>query len=60
MRLNALPYSTMCISCQREMEAHGRGAGGYGDFDWARMADARNPMEDREIRISDLEIDLSK
>lgn len=60
MRLNALPYSTMCIGCQREMEAHGHGAGGYADHDWARMADARNPMEDRDIRISDLEIDMSK
>jgi DnaK suppressor protein len=60
MRLNALPYSTMCISCQRDAESHGYGSGEYGSHDYARMADARNPMEDREVNIADLEIDMTK
>lgn len=59
-RLNALPYSTLCISCQRELETDGNWLHGRGNNDWARVSDADNPMEDRDINISDLEIDLSK
>ena len=60
MRLNALPYSTMCIVCQRDMEREGHWTAGRGETDWARMADARNPMEDRDVNIAELEIDMSK
>jgi DnaK suppressor protein len=59
-RLNALPYSTLCIKCQREMETEGGLMGGRGDFDWTRVSDHQNPMEDRDVNISDLEIDISK
>src|SRR5881628_1061328 len=38
-RLNALPYSTMCIKCQREMESEGGWMSGRGDVDWARISD---------------------
>lgn len=60
-RLNALPYTTMCIDCQREMERYpdwGRG-GSVGS--WDRLSDVPTSMEDqREVRLSDIEIDLSK
>lgn len=59
-RLNALPYSTFCIKCQREMEAEGGLLHGRTAEDWGRLADGLNSMEDREVSISDLEIDLSK
>src|SRR5690606_35066539 len=36
-RLNALPYATYCIDCQREMERSGEVPGG-GD-DWSRLTD---------------------
>ena len=58
-RLNALPFSTLCVKCQRDMETDGHWGSGLGDTDWGRIADG-NPMEDREVNISDLEIDLSK
>lgn len=60
-RLNALPYSTLCIKCQRENETHGdRGEGGYG-ADWDRVADSEHRFtERREVDISDIEMDLSK
>ncbi|MCI0705809.1 MAG: TraR/DksA family transcriptional regulator [Planctomycetia bacterium] len=58
-RLNALPFSTLCVKCQREMERDGSWGAGSGEGDWARIAEG-NPMEDREVNISDLEIDLSK
>jgi len=58
-RLNALPYSTLCIACQREMEKYPdwRDRGG----NWERDFDSITPIEDqREVDLSDLEIDLPK
>jgi DnaK suppressor protein len=60
-RLNALPYTTVCISCQREMEKYpdwdGRGHGG----NWEKVYDAARPLEEqREVNLSEIEIDLSK
>ncbi len=59
-RLNALPYSTLCIKCQREIESEGGFRDGLAAGDWARIGEGGNPMEDREVTISDLEIDLRK
>ncbi len=58
-RLNALPYTTLCIECQREMEKYpnwgGRGQAG----DWEKVFDAATPLEDqREVDLSEIEIDL--
>ncbi len=59
-RLSALPYSTLCISCQREAE---------NDSDWLEARRAQNNWEqlsaggdheDKEVNLSDLELDLSK
>ncbi len=36
-RLNALPYATLCIECQRESERYG--TSGSGDADWGRLID---------------------
>ena len=59
-RLNALPYTTVCIECQREMEK-------YPEWDerrhtnWEKVYDAATPLEDqREMNLAELEIDLSK
>ena len=46
-RLNALPYATMCIACQREVERTGAGSSG------------REAGESREELAGDLEIDVS-
>jgi DnaK suppressor protein len=59
-RLNALPYSTTCISCQREMESYpgwesrrgGRGCEKTGDAESA-------PADQRDVDLADLERDLS-
>lgn len=56
-RLNILPYSILCIKCQQEAE---------NDSDWledrmaADWANVRDTSEDREVNLSELEIDLSK
>src|SRR5437660_3564028 len=39
-RLNALPYSTTCIECQREMEHYPGWAGGRGGADWEKVFEA--------------------
>lgn len=52
-RLNALPYATLCIDCQREAERYGKGAG--SDADWGRVLDSGG---DSDMSISDIEIDV--
>src|SRR5262245_48374751 len=59
-RLNAIPYGTLCIKCQREMESEGGWLHGRSAEDWGRLSEGGNPMEDRDVKLSDLEIDLSK
>jgi DnaK suppressor protein len=58
-RLNALPFSTTCISCQREMETTGSYSGNAG-ADWEKVVEGPGRLEeDREVSISDLELDVS-
>lgn len=54
-RLNALPYATLCIECQREAERHG--AGSASDSDWGRLVDQGGG--DAELSINDIELDVS-
>jgi len=59
-RLNALPYTTLCIGCQREMEKSPGSFQRRGAGDWEKVFEAEKPLEDqREINISELEVDLS-
>lgn len=58
-RLNALPYSTLCITCQREMEHDSSWLHGRGGSDWEKVSDSSG-MEEREVSLSELELDLSK
>jgi DnaK suppressor protein len=53
-RLNALPYATLCIDCQRELERQGLSA--HGEVDWSRVFDGST---DREVTINDIELDVS-
>lgn len=50
-RLQALPYATCCIKCQRELEKHGIDAS--GPIDWAAI------FGDGDTTIADMEMDLS-
>src|SRR6516162_7892602 len=55
-RLNALPYSTTCIECQREMESYPGWEGGRGGRDWEKVYDAgQHPDEEREVNLSEIE-----
>jgi DnaK suppressor protein len=59
-RLNALPYSTLCIDCQREMEQYPDWGQAGSAGSWDRVYDSAPSTEEREVRLSDIEIDLSK
>jgi len=59
-RLNALPYSTMCIKCQRELESDAGGAGGGRFADWDKVSDVESRDNRRDVDIADLEMDLSR
>jgi DnaK suppressor protein len=54
-RLNALPYATYCIGCQREMERQGATSG--ADVDWSRLLDSSG--NDTELSINDIELDVT-
>ena len=54
-RLNALPYATLCIKCQREAEREG--GGGSGDVDWSRLLDGGS--REGDLSISDIELDVT-
>jgi DnaK suppressor protein len=54
-RLNALPYATHCIECQRELEKYGEG--GMDSADWGRLLDSDGG--ERDVTINDIELDVS-
>jgi RNA polymerase-binding transcription factor len=51
-RLNALPYATSCINCQRAAETGGGPGGPNGD--WSRVLDTG--FTDTDVSFTDLEI----
>lgn len=53
-RLNALPYATTCIECQRLAEEGRLETGGAPD--WSRVLDSN---VDIDVTISDIEMDVS-
>jgi DnaK suppressor protein len=60
-RLNALPYTTLCIDCQREFEQYPDWGRSHSDASWEKVYDSSRSLEEpREVRLSDIEIDLSK
>jgi DnaK suppressor protein len=59
-RLNALPFITTCIQCQREMETYGGWGGRGGSASWDKVSEADAPFEEqKEVDLSDIEMDLS-
>ncbi|MGQ9576651.1 MAG: TraR/DksA family transcriptional regulator [Thermoguttaceae bacterium] len=54
-RLNALPYATLCIKCQRESEREGSTS--RTEVDWSRLLDVNG--QESELSINDIELDVS-
>lgn len=62
-RLNALPYTSTCIECQREYERNGQlGPSSASAPRWDQLDDRRLDDSDGEtkIRLSDFEVDYSE
>jgi DnaK suppressor protein len=61
-RLNALPYSTTCINCQREMEGYpGSACAAWRDGgDWENIDSAAAALEDqREVDLTTMQREWS-
>jgi DnaK suppressor protein len=60
-RLNALPFSTTCINCQKQTESCSGGARRRGGEDWEKIAAAEPAREDQhEIDLTNVETDQSR
>jgi DnaK suppressor protein len=60
-RLNALPYSTTCIACQREMESYPGWQSRRAVRSWEKIDDAGPALDERRhIDLADIERDLSR
>jgi len=60
-RLNALPYTTLCIDCQRESETNPNWSANRSLANWEKVIESEKPYEDqREVNLAELELDLSK
>jgi DnaK suppressor protein len=55
-RLQALPYTLVCVECQRTQEASGGGDGSL-EADWESAYEHEGRLEDREYSLGDLDID---
>jgi len=58
-RLNMLPFCTLCVACQREMEDH-PGGGRANGGDWGKVYDTASSMDEPRVNLAELEMDLSK
>jgi DnaK suppressor protein len=59
-RLNALPFGTTCINCQREMDSHS-GWDSQRGGNWERVCDGEPALEEqRDIDLTKIEMDLSR
>ena len=58
-RLNALPYTTLCIACQRDEEQFGNRGEDEDSGGWDKVYEIERSQRDEQIRLSDIELDLS-
>jgi len=56
-RLTALPYTSLCIECQRKREMMGT-LGGDFDADWESAYEYEGASNDRELTMGDLDVDV--
>lgn len=54
-RLKALPFTTLCVECQREAEFI-RAEGGDLEVDWSSAYEHEGRMSEKEITIGDLDV----
>jgi DnaK suppressor protein len=54
-RLNALPYTPFCISCEREIEKCPDARGRQSTGRWGRIFDPQAPMQDQRVNLLEVE-----
>ena len=59
-RMNALPYTSLCIHCVREMEKSPHAESQQSAGNWSRISDAQAPMHDQRVSVTDMENDLTR
>jgi DnaK suppressor protein len=57
-RLRALPFTTHCITCQRQIELHRR-SGGSEEIDWESAYEHEGRLNDRELTLGDIDIEAA-
>lgn len=58
-RLNALPYTTLCINCERELEEYPDWHDRRGAGNWKQVFDWEAPLDRQRVKLSELEMELS-
>jgi len=58
-RLNVLPYTTLCIYCEREKEKHSDRQNPWSRGTWAQVFDLEAPINNQRIDVSHLETNLT-
>ena len=58
-RLNILPYTTVCVKCQRELEQNGEWEPEVSGS-WERLYDSPSSMEDPRVDLSQLELESGR
>ena len=59
-RLNALPFSTTCIHCQREMEVYGTMGSRHLNGNWDKVSETESHLsESKELDLSSIEMDFT-
>lgn len=56
-RLNALPYSTCCIKCQRELEENPHTADPF-DANWQKVFEAESSSKDVAVNLAEMEYNI--
>jgi DnaK suppressor protein len=55
-RLNALPFTQLCVACQRHQEQLGHSTDDW-DADWESAWEHEDRMSDKELTLGDLDVD---
>ncbi|MBX7102991.1 MAG: TraR/DksA family transcriptional regulator [Gemmataceae bacterium] len=59
-RLDALPYSTLCVNCQREVETNGDWEFNAATGSWENLSEGDGFDDRRRFDIAGLEVDLAR
>jgi DnaK suppressor protein len=59
-RVNAIPYTALCIHCERVLERYPDWRVRQDTGNWDQVFDPQAPMQDQRINLSQWELELSR